>query len=53
MGVIDEDYVKRSHDSRAVLGRKITVSRDEVTATIGLTEVLGKSFFDGVLRRAP
>lgn len=53
MGVIDEDYVKRSHDSQAVLGRKITVSRDEVTATIGLIEVLGKRLFDGVLRRAP
>jgi len=50
MGVVDEDYVKKTNDPQAILGHKITVTRDEVTATIGLIEALGKRLFDEILR---
>ena len=49
MGVVDEDYVKKSGDAHAVVGRKIIVSRDDVTAAISIVEALGKRLFDGVL----
>jgi len=49
MGVVDEDYLKKANDSQAVLGRKITVSRDEVIATIKLIEKLGKRLFEGLI----
>lgn len=49
MGVIDEDYVKRANDEHAVVGRKVSISRDEVTTAIGLVQTLGKRLFDGVL----
>ena len=49
MGVVDEDYVKKASDSKAVLGRKITVSHDEVVAAISLVEQLGKRLFQGLM----
>lgn len=52
MGVIDEDYVNKTNDPSAVVGRKITVSQNEVTATIGLIEAVGKRLFDGILHPA-
>lgn len=53
MGVVDEDYIKKTNDPQAILGRKINVSRDEVTAIISLIEVLGRRLFDGILRPVP
>ena len=53
MGVVDEDYVKKANDPQAIVGRKISVSQDEVTATISLIEALGKRLFDGVLHPKP
>jgi hypothetical protein len=53
MGVVDEDYVKKANDPQAILGRKISVSRDEVTATITIIETLGKRLFDGVFQPKP
>ena len=53
MGVVDEDYVKKANDPQAILGRKIIVSRDEVTATITIVETLGKRLFDGVFHPKP
>jgi hypothetical protein len=53
MGVVDDDYIKKTNDPNAILGRKVNVSRDEVTASIGLVEALGKRLFDGTLRPAP
>jgi hypothetical protein len=53
MGVIDEDYVKKANDPHAVVGRKVSLSRDEVTAAIELVRTLGKRLFDGVLAPAP
>lgn len=49
MGVVDEDYVEKTGDPHAVVGRKLSVSRDEVTAAIALVLTLGKRLFDGVL----
>jgi hypothetical protein len=53
MGVVDEDYIRKANDPQAILGRKINVSRDEVTATISLIEALGRRLFEGVLHPKP
>jgi hypothetical protein len=50
MGVVDEDYLKKVNDPEAILGRKISVTRGEVTATINIIEGLGRRLFDGLLR---
>jgi hypothetical protein len=31
MGVIDEEYVKKANDPAAVVGRKVSITADEVT----------------------
>jgi len=49
MGVIDAEYIQRANDPRAVAGRKVNVSRDEVTWAIGIIEALGRRLFEGVL----
>ena len=49
MGVIDDDYVQKANDPGATLGRKITITRDEVETSIRLVELLGKRLFDGIL----
>jgi hypothetical protein len=38
MGVIDEEYIKKANDPKAILGRKIVIDADEV---IQLTQILG------------
>lgn len=53
MGVVDDDYLKKANDSQAVLGRKISVSRDEVITTISLIEKLGKRLFQGLINPTP
>jgi hypothetical protein len=53
MGVVDEDYVKRANDPKAVVGRKISVSREEVTATSRIVERLGRRLFDGIFPPKP
>jgi hypothetical protein len=53
LGVVDEDYVKKSNDPQAILGRKVSISRDEVVATISLIETLGKRLFEGILHPTP
>jgi hypothetical protein len=47
MGVVDEDYLRKTNDPHAVLGRKITVTRDEVVSSINLVEALGRKLFSG------
>jgi hypothetical protein len=49
MGVADEGYIQKANDPQAILGRKITISRDEVTAAINIIEALGRRLFDEVL----
>ena len=53
MGVVDEEYVKKANDSHAALGRKISVSRNEVITVINLIEKLGMRLFEGVIHRRP
>lgn len=49
MGVVDDDYVRKSGDANAVVGRKVSVGRDEIKATLGIIETLGKQLFAGIL----
>lgn len=47
MGVVDDDYLKKANDPDAVLGRKVNVHSQEVSAAISLVEALGKRLFNG------
>jgi hypothetical protein len=49
MGVVDEDYIKRTNDPAAVVGRKIIVDASEVVTVIGIVERIGKRLFDGAM----
>jgi hypothetical protein len=49
MGVIDDNYVQKANDQSAIAGRKIRVSNDEVTSSIGLIDALGRRLFAGVM----
>lgn len=53
MGVVDEDYLEKANDPGAVVGRKIIITPDEITATINIIEALGRRLFDGLLRPGP
>jgi hypothetical protein len=53
MGVVDEDYLKKANDPGAIVGRKMIITPDEITATINIIEALGRRLFDGLLRPAP
>lgn len=53
MGVVDEEYVKKANDPTAIAGRKIQVSREEVSAAINIVERLGRRLFDGVFQVTP
>jgi len=49
MGVIDEEYVQKTGDPMAVVGRKITLATDEVASLIGMVEKVGKRLYEGVM----
>jgi hypothetical protein len=49
MGVVDEEYVQKASDPGAVVGRKVTLAHEEVTALVGVAERIGKRLYDGVL----
>jgi hypothetical protein len=53
LGVVDDDYIKKTKDLNAVVGRKVNISRDEVVVTIGLVEGIGKRLFEGILDPKP
>ena len=48
MGVIDEEYVKKTQDPNAVVGRKITVVPDEVIKLVDLLKIIGKNLVDSL-----
>jgi hypothetical protein len=48
MGVIDEEYIKKARDSRAAVGRKITIDSDEVIKLSGLLKTIGKNLVDNL-----
>lgn len=49
MGVIDKEYVEKANDPAAIAGRRIEVTRDEVSRALGLAEALGQRLFKGLL----
>jgi hypothetical protein len=51
MGVVDEEYVRKTADPQAVIGRKVSFGGDEIRATICIVEALGKRLFEGALSR--
>lgn len=42
MGIVDEEYLRKTDDPYAVAGRKINVSRDEVMTVVGVIRVVGE-----------
>jgi hypothetical protein len=50
MGVIDEDYLQKTTDPGAVVGRKVRIIFEDVTSSIGIVEALGRRLFSGVMR---
>jgi hypothetical protein len=53
MGVVDADYVQKTNDPGAIVGRKLRVSHDEVKAAIRVIGTLGGRLFHGVLKPQP
>ncbi len=49
MGVIDVEYVQKTNDPEAVVGRRIQVTPDEVSQAIILVETIGQRLFNGLL----
>ncbi len=52
MGVVDEEYVQRSGDVEAVVGRKLTVRSDEVVLLLAWLDTLGKHLSGGLRAQA-
>lgn len=50
MGAVDSDYVQRANDPSAVIGRRIRVSRDEVSSAMIIIDKLGQRLFEGVIK---
>jgi hypothetical protein len=48
MGVMDDEYVKKSGDSAAVSGRRIRITSEEVASAIKLVGSLGQRLFDQI-----
>ena len=48
MGVIDDEYVRKTQDPGAIVGRKISLNRNEVTTAISIVEALGSRIYAGV-----
>jgi len=46
MGIIDESYIRNSHDDKAVVGHKIEVNEEEVTKNITLLSTMMRTLFD-------
>ena len=44
MGVIDEEYIRKSGDSNTVVGRKVPLSCDEVYRLVGIVSALSQNF---------
>jgi Zn ribbon nucleic-acid-binding protein len=48
MGVVDQAYIDASGDTQAVVGRKVSIAPDEVTAFIAHLKQLGSYLFAGL-----
>lgn len=49
MGVVDEEYVRKSSDLSATIGRRLQLAREEVVGLSLSVEKLGRRLFAGVL----
>lgn len=52
MGIVDEEYLLKTNDPQARVGRKIIIQTDEVVSMLNLTRKLG-SFLSGSLNTLP
>jgi hypothetical protein len=48
MGVVDEEYVEKAFDLGAVVGRKVSLTPDEIATVVRIVERIGKRLFQGV-----
>jgi hypothetical protein len=48
MGVIDDEYIKKTRDPQAIAGRKIHITPDEVTKLVALLKIVGNNIFDNL-----
>lgn len=48
MGVIDDDYIKKSKDISAIAGRKISITQDEVIELANLLMKIGSNLFEKI-----
>ena len=48
MGVIDDEYIKKAKDPKAVVGRKIVITQDEVLQLVQLLRTVGNNLFDNL-----
>ena len=49
MGVVDQDYISKTSDSAAVVGRKVALTTEEVASLVEIVEKLGKRLYGGVV----
>jgi hypothetical protein len=52
MGVIDEEYVKKTNDRRAIVGRKVEITHAEVRSVCSTLRRLGTGLRDGLTPQA-
>jgi hypothetical protein len=48
MGVVDHAYIKATSDPSAVIGRKVTITPDEVTELVGILRKLGSALLNAL-----
>lgn len=48
MGVVDEEYISKTKDPNAVLGRKVVITAEDVRFTVAVVRKIAHGFFDGI-----
>lgn len=48
MGVVDEEYLRKTNDPSAVVGRKVQISQEELNKATLTIEVVGRRLFEGI-----
>jgi len=48
MGVVDQKYIDETSDNEAVVGRKISITREETEEVLALVSEIGKNLHDGL-----
>ena len=46
MGVIDEEYIAKAKDEKAILGRKVLVVQDDVIELLRLLKIIGENLYE-------